>query len=729
MSNAKSFLLEYIQNELKPQIEKEVSEFFIDEKKSQKKSQKRRKKRDRARAKKAGEAQRLAKKSTRLNNLFDITDYLEKTKNKDFKKVQATIDNLTKQGSSAGKTIQGLRPGDKIIGYKDGKILVKAKGDKALYRVVQPGRGRMAAASNGRIVGADGKFSGKAFRTADYIDADTAKKSLFQGEVAKSKTNSIKKGQVDAEADDLKNKKPTKTPPAVKNAIETADKITDGDEWAKKEIRKMKKLPQFVDAAKSGSKKALGKFVATRLGSRLALLAGGPVGAAALAAMTAVDIALLGKLAFDMATADTVGGIAMNTRGEKFAGRSQGKIADELAAARKSLAALDKDDWKLPKRGPGSYESLKKRYEDQIAKLEKERDAPQKAARAKSRRAAEKEAELQRQTKPKAPDFATAAAANAPSVDQMLGTKPQGIDLDTAVAGGPGVAAAMAASGAGGNQATVGTTGRSRSKAGIQRRLSQRIEIPLDKIQDMLKPYFTIGDMAKGGKKTFSESISRQIILEGDGKYGPETEAAIENFQDEVNKLIKQGALQDVKPLGKPDGLFGPKTLKAYQELQNQPTALRISSFGQKVPRGESPTPTPSSDTKLTSAGAKMLNDPKVNKQLEKVAKDTGSDINLIKKDPTLIQVANDVGKGMGDLQKLAKFIKDLETKYKKEKKAKDLAARKKTADAGAKQTADNLVKQDQQTNQSRAIASTYESKAYAYLEKIINEELDKILG
>ena len=120
---------------------------------------------------------------------------------------------------------------------------------------------------------------------------------------------------------------------------------------------------------------------------------------------------------------------------------------------------------------------------------------------------------------------------------------------------------------------------------------------------------------------------------------------------------------------------------------------MKISSFGRKVPRGESPTPTPSSDTKLTPAGVKMLNDPEVKKQLEKVAKDTGSDVKLIKKDPTLIQVANDVGKGMGDLQKLAKFIKDLETKYKKEKKAKDLAARKKTADAGAQQTADDLIK------------------------------------
>ena len=48
-----------------------------------------------------------------------------------------------------------------------------------------------------------------------------------------------------------------------------------------------------------------------------------------------------------------------------------------------------------------------------------------------------------------------------------------------------------------------------------------------------------------------------------------------------------------------------------------------------------------------------------------------------------------------------------------------------------------DLIKQDQDVMANRAIANTYtttipttnESKVYAYLEKLINEEFDKILG
>ena len=123
-----------------------------------------------------------------------------------------------------------------------------------------------------------------------------------------------------------------------------------------------------------------------------------------------------------------------------------------------------------------------------------------------------------------------------------------------------------------------GGSGRKRGRHPLrarQERLSRRIKVPVAKIQDMLKPYF-----AGGGKLTFKESINRNIILEGDGAYGGETEAAIKAFQAQVNDLIDKGILKGVKSLGKPDGLFGPASLRAFQALKKQPEALAQSKLG-----------------------------------------------------------------------------------------------------------------------------------------------------
>jgi molecular chaperone GrpE (heat shock protein) len=73
--------------------------------------------------------------------------------------------------------------------------------------------------------------------------------------------------------------------------------------------------------------------------------------------------------------------------------------------------------------------------------------------------------------------------------------------------------------------------------------------------------------------------------------------------------------------------------------------------------------------------------------------------------------------------------LTSVNTGIKQLKKQVDARKKRENTAAAAQQTADNLVKQDQEKMANRAIANTYESKAYAYLEKIINEELDKILG
>jgi len=123
-----------------------------------------------------------------------------------------------------------------------------------------------------------------------------------------------------------------------------------------------------------------------------------------------------------------------------------------------------------------------------------------------------------------------------------------------------------------------GGSGRKRKRHPLrakQERLSRRIKVPVAKIQDMLKPYFS-----GGGKVTFKESINRNIILEGDGAYGDETEAAIKAFQAQVNDLIEKDILKGVKPLGTPDGLFGPASLRAFNALKKQPEALAQSKLG-----------------------------------------------------------------------------------------------------------------------------------------------------
>lgn len=357
-----------------------------------------------------------------------------------------------------------------------------------------------------------------------------------------------------------------------------------------------------------------------------------------------------------------------------------------------------------------------------------------------------------------------------------------------------------------------------------QERLSRRIKVPVAKIQDMLQPYF-----AGGGKLTFKESINRSIILEGDGAYGGETEAAIKAFQAQVNDLIEKGILKGVKPLGEPDGLFGPGSLRAFQALKKQPEALAQSKLGsaqvdpstlaggarqaaaqaaagagpQQPPADQGPpapgtpgyttlaqqkgvfgnslkllinagggsqtftalqkvwqdsniedTPPPQKLLKLYGSFlVKNLLTPDTSIPNEAALKSVNLDSvgyieNVLWKQTVVDQLSNPNSAIGGLTARLFKtqdalqlFLKQPDDSVAKaiapEKKKveksffgkidKDIKARKKTADNAATATSQAAVAADLARMQS--YNDPKESKAYAYLEKLINEELDKILG
>ena len=358
-----------------------------------------------------------------------------------------------------------------------------------------------------------------------------------------------------------------------------------------------------------------------------------------------------------------------------------------------------------------------------------------------------------------------------------------------------------------------------------QERLSRRIKIPVAKIQDMLKPYF-----AGGGRLTFKESINRNIILEGDGAYGDETEAAIKAFQAQVNDLIEKGILKGVKSLGTPDGLFGPASLRAFRALKKQPEALAQSKLGsaqvdpstlaggarqaaaqaaadvgpqQPVADQGPPAPQKSNFTTLgqqkgffgntlellinaggggqtftalqkvwedsniedTPPPRKLLkmygtflvkttltpdtmipnqamlnqlpNPVKMEEYIEKVLYKQAVVDQLSNPNSAIYKLTSRLFKTQDALQLFLKQPDDSVAKVTNAEKKKvekpfyeidkDIKARKKTADDGAAGAAQAGVATDQARMQSYNTAN--ESKAYTYLKKIINEELDKILG
>ncbi len=106
----------------------------------------------------------------------------------------------------------------------------------------------------------------------------------------------------------------------------------------KRKSKKFEQNKKVYGRGKGWIKKPSGKLVATRLGQRLVLLGAGPVGVAASMAMTAVDIVLLGKLAFEIATAESVGGVS---KGDVGAARGTALDARKVKRYKNLKKALD----------------------------------------------------------------------------------------------------------------------------------------------------------------------------------------------------------------------------------------------------------------------------------------------------------------------------------------------------------------------------------------------------
>jgi len=527
-------------------------------------------------------------------------------------------------------------------------------------------------------------------------------------------------------------------------------------------IKKMTPRAQRVlNKARKGSKPALKKvagFFKKKISQKLALIAtgtaiGGPLGTVIGVISTGMDVKDAVELVNEYLKGH-VGGISQMER--KLPGRSQAEIGDDILAAMKKLENHEKigpKSWNRNDRrvaAMGSWKKVKANYEKTIQDLNKERSAPQVRARNKARLNAFVDIQNSYSTSSrKAPDFATAAGLNAPSADQMLGTKPQGINLDTAVAGGPGVAAAIAARGASGDQAAAGTTNRKVSrvprKAAIQKRLSRDISFGVSDIQKALRGYF------QPGSKTFG-SIKEQVAEGPDGKYGSETEQAIMDFQSDL-------ALYDLLEPDDIDGLFGPKTLKAYRKVMNDPGLLQKFT-GLRKGLAKKPAADKSSGPEMSlTKAAKKVADAAEKQAEEEDDEDQSADQALATAEeaeeaaeyikqltgPKGIAVARALsywsagGRRVGGSEARKAVIKYatafannwvISFKDGTGGSNKDIVNKTATLQSMLNNESSKFYKTiDQIAKQIRDNQRRSESKTYNYLEKLINEELDKILG
>ena len=226
----------------------------------------------------------------------------------------------------------------------------------------------------------------------------------------------------------------------------------------------------------------------------------------------------------------------------------------------------------------------------------------------------------------------------------------------------------------------------------------------LSYVQDDLKAYFPAGSntFSKASTNVKKENLHRRLselkinnyqLGSGDGLWGEETYNAVVAFQQDIKKLIDDGKINDLKlPDGKElsdfkvDGILGADTVRAAQYLDvkgmwKPGTKINLSSSdtGPQMPN-------------LDEFGPVNPN----SKQAELEAKQSIPDQKRFR----LLR------KAMGEPNKLSKeaaeaFVYDV------------LKNNMKIEDALRKQKDKTLS----------------ESKAHAYLEKLINEELDKILG
>jgi peptidoglycan hydrolase-like protein with peptidoglycan-binding domain len=524
----------------------------------------------------------------------------------------------------------------------------------------------------------------------------------------------------------------------------------------------------------------------TKLAKKLALIAtgtaiGGPLGTAVGIVSTGMDIrdiALLAQYYVD----EAVGGIA--TGGRSLPGRSQADIGDEIAKAEKNLKNLDPNDSWLPSMGPGSYESLKAHYEKQLADLKKERDLPQEIAR--------KRSELFNQSNlAYAKDFddkeAEKNAFSADNIDNIpLGPPGPGADPETtpdaALAGGGGITTRQpplvpgtsSSPGPGGSGATPGkkkvkvrrtSGGRGISGGGniaragrITHKARFKTGMGIKDIQKKLKAYFPEQSITFGTLREQAE-LSANPYTEPDGKWGKETYNAVIAFQKDLKKLMVAGKLKVTLPSGKTaneylvDGIFGPDTAaatKAAEEAGLLVPGLKLdtSSVGPTKPSATKGPTKPAVKGELNTDGkaAKKIFFDMANKALQKVPQGIERDMAVKAYADSLASSwtadqLNQIGKGLKEFDKAkaetqkildaeaekyrkkvaaAQAIKD--KKDREERLAQQALAAAEAARAGAMNFYHNNIAQGAQRLPE-------ESKAYAYLEKLINEEINKLLG
>jgi hypothetical protein len=227
----------------------------------------------------------------------------------------------------------------------------------------------------------------------------------------------------------------------------------------------------------------------------------------------------------------------------------------------------------------------------------------------------------------------------------------------------------------------------------------------LSYVQDDLKAYFPAGSntFSKAGKNVKKENLHRRLselkinnyqLGSGDGLWGEETYKAVVAFQQDIKKLIDDGQIDDLElPDGKElsdfkvDGILGADTVRAAQYLDTK----GMWKPGTKINLSSS-----DAGPQLPMVGLRMFGpanpDPK---QAELEAKQSMPDQKRFR----LLR------KAMGEPNNLSK----------------------EAAEAFAFDVVNNNMKIEDALKKQKD-KTLGESKAYAYLENLINKELDKIL-
>ncbi len=328
------------------------------------------------------------------------------------------------------------------------------------------------------------------------------------------------------------------------------------------------------------------------------------------------------------------------------------------------------------------------------------------------------------------------------------GQKPEAEIDPNAVADAGGVGAAVAAT-------ATGSTGAARQKQKIAVKkmtpwaragaITKKIgAMEIGAIQNSLKAYF-------GPKSRTWGTLQEQN--EPDGKWGKETYEAVMAFQKDIKKLIKQGKLNSKNltlPSGKKleqfqaDGIFGKDTMAVVEAME----MYGLWDIGTRINLSAEPKPVAKaaagSDKKPTAdvakTGAKTMTIeaamPKYAelKWLKPMKKAINDEWNENQTWPSREQAA--------EMEQLAKYLITImgntEIEIPQGAKVEEIVIKETKLifnttikDPKFKKGLEGPSALDEFLKEMQGLAqeSVKESKAYAYLEKLINEELDKLLG